>query len=348
MIFEHREFDRHERVCHVTDADAGLRAIIAIHSTVRGPAVGGCRMWGYPSGADALTDVLRLSRGMSLKTAAADLPLGGGKAVIMQPQGTCDRRRLMEAFGSAVDALGGKYWTAEDVGTSVEDMETIASRTSYVAGRTGGARPSGDPSPATAHGVAVCIETAANYLWSATSLSGLVIAVQGLGHVGMELCRILHRAGAGLVVADVDDRKSRAALETFGAAVAGVHEIHAVRCDVLAPCALGGVLNKGTIPDVQARLVCGSANNQLERIEDADRLRARDITYAPDFIANAGGICSVAGEILNITDQAWVGNKITALGTTLRDVLVEAAERRETTALIAERMAISRIRGRAA
>lgn len=347
MIFEHREFDDHERVCFVTDAQAGLRAIIAIHSSVRGPATGGCRIWTYPSSSQALTDVLRLSRGMSLKTAAADLPLGGGKAVVMQPEGGCDRRRLMEAFGSAVDALGGKYWTAEDVGTSVADMETIATRTRYVAGRAHGARPSGDPSPATANGVAVCIEAAANHLWSATSTSGLSIAVQGLGHVGMELCRILHKAGARLIVADVDDLKAQAAVEAFGASVVGVHDIHSAPCDVLAPCALGGVLSASTIPRIQARLICGSANNQLDRIEDAARLQERGIVYAPDFVANAGGICSVAAEILGIADPAWVASKISALGKTLCDVLAHAADTRETTAVIAERMAIKRIRSRA-
>lgn len=342
MIFEHREFDHHERVCFVVDERAGLQAIIAVHSSARGPAAGGCRMWDYSSSADALADVLRLSRGMSLKTAAADLPLGGGKAVIMRPKGDYDRRRLMEAFGEAVDAFGGQYWTAEDVGTSVDDMEIIASRTRYVAGRIGGAHPSGDPSPLTAFGLSICIRAAVEHLWAAKSLSGLKIAVQGLGHVGMELCRILHESGAKLIVADIDGRKTKAA-ETFGAKAVGVHEIHAAKCDVLAPCALGGILSASTIPHIQARLVCGAANNQLATIDDAMRLQQRGIAYAPDFIANAAGICSVASEILNINDPAWVKAKITALGQTLREVLARSAETLETTAVVAERMARDRI-----
>jgi leucine dehydrogenase len=342
-VFEHREFNQHERVCFVVDERAGLQAIIAVHSTLRGPAVGGCRMWHYPTSADALADVLRLSRGMSLKAAVADLPLGGGKAVIMRPKGSYDRRRVMEAFGKAVDEFGGTYWTAEDVGTSVDDMEVIASRTRYVAGRASGRRASGDPSPFTAFGVATCLQAAVDHLWAAKSLSGLEIAVQGLGNVGMELCRILHDSGARLIVADIDERKTRAAIEAFGARAVGVDQIHASKCDVLAPCALGGVLNARTIPHIRARLVCGAANNQLETIDDATRLQQRGITYAPDFIANAAGICSVASEILDINDPAWVRTRITALGQTLRDVLARSAESHETTAVIAERIARSRI-----
>jgi leucine dehydrogenase len=341
VIFEHRAFDQHERVSFVVDERAGLRAIIAIHSSARGPAAGGCRMWDYASSEDALADVLRLSRGMSLKNAAADLPLGGGKAVIMRPKGNYDRDRLMQAFGEAVNALGGSYWTAEDVGTSVDDMTLIASRTPYVAGRA-------DPSPITAFGVAVCIEAAVNQLWAAKSLSGLQIAVQGLGNVGMGLCRLLREGGARLTIADVDERKTRAATEAFDATVVGVDEVHAAKCDVFAPCALGGILNAGTIPQIQARLVCGAANNQLETIDDARRLQARGIAYAPDFITNAGGICSVASEILKINDPAWVKGKIATLGQTLHDVLAQSADSGETSAVIAERMAQSRIEAAAA
>jgi leucine dehydrogenase len=344
VIVEHREFDHHERVCFVADERAGLQAIIAVHSSLRGPAAGGCRMWNYASSADALADVLRLSRGMSLKTAAADLPLGGGKAVIMRPAAGFDRRRLMEAFAEAVEELAGKYWTAEDVGTNAEDMEVIASRTRYVAGRTGGAHPSGDPSPVTATGVIVCMRAAADHLWAAKSLSGLKVAVQGLGSVGMELCRILHGFGARLTVADIDAEKVRTAAEAFGARASGPHDILTEKCDVLAPCALGGILNPATIPQVQARLVCGAANNQLGTIEDARQLHQRGIVYAPDFISNAAGICSVASEILKIDDPAWVEAKIAALGRTLQDVLVRSAETGETTAVVAERLAMDRIR----
>lgn len=346
VIFEHREFDRHERVSFVADEGSGLRAIIAVHSTARGPAAGGCRMWDYATSADALNDALRLSRGMSLKTAAADLPLGGGKAVIMRPKGRFDRRQLLQAFGEAVDTLRGMYWTAEDVGTNVADMEVVASRTRYVAGRTGGARPSGDPSPITAQGVAICIAAAVDHLWNARSLSGLEVAVQGLGNVGMGLCRLLHDKGAKLTVADIDARKARTAADAFGARVFGVDEILKAKCDVLAPCALGGILNAKTIGHLQARLVCGAANNQLDTIDDAKRLQQRGIVYAPDFITNAGGICSVASEILNIEDPAWVNVRLTALGRTLRDVLQRSAATGETTAVIAEQLAMERIESR--
>jgi leucine dehydrogenase len=348
VIFEHREFDRHERVSFVADECAGLQAIIAVHNSVRGPAAGGCRMWDYATSMDALADVLRLSRGMSLKTAAADLPLGGGKAVVLRPKGAFDRRRLMEAFGKAVDAFGGTYWTAEDVGTNVDDMEVIASRTRFVAGRTGGAHPSGDPSPLTAFGVAVCIQAAADHLWRAKSLSGLDVAVQGLGHVGMELCRILHESGARLIVADIDERKAKAAADAFGAKAVSVQEILAAKCDVLAPCALGGILSFSTILRIQARLICGAANNQLDTIECARRLQGRGITYAPDFIVNAAGICSVASEILGIDDPAWVKAKIMGLGQTLCEVLEHSRKTRESTAVVAERIARSRIGTRAA
>lgn len=191
MIFEAREFDRHEHVSFVQDDRVGLRAIIAIHSSELGPAAGGCRMWSYSSSSEALTDALRLSRGMSLKNAVADLPLGGGKAVIMQPDAGFGRQALMEAFGAAVDRLGGRYWTAEDVGTTVADMEHVATNTPFVAGRAG---CSGDPSPFTAKGVVECLRVGVSHVFGAPSLSGITVAVQGLGSVGLDVCRLLRKA----------------------------------------------------------------------------------------------------------------------------------------------------------
>ncbi len=293
----HASFDGHERVVFVEDAALGFVAIIAIHSTALGPAGGGCRIWRYERDADALTDALRLSRGMTYKNAMAELPMGGGKAVIYRMG--ADRTACLQKFGEAVQALGGSYVTAEDVGASVSDMRTIASRTTYVAGipKEHG-QAGGDPSPWTSLGVFLSIEA---LLYGA--VAGKTVAVQGVGAVGFGLCKLLHEAGAKLIVADVNSANLERA-KALGAEIASVDRIHAVAADVFSPNALGAGLNARTIPEIGAPIVCGAANNQLETEADGDRLQARGITYAPDYVVNAGGIINVSAEYLGEAEAA--------------------------------------------
>lgn len=287
----HPSFDNHEQVVFVGGESQGYAGIIAIHSTAIGPAAGGCRIWDYDSADDALTDALRLSRGMTYKNAMADLPLGGGKAVIYRIN--TDRVDAFQKFGEAVEKLNGRYITAEDVGASVADMRAIAGRTSYVAGipKEHG-QAGGDPSPMTALGTFVSIKALLG-----GSVQGRTIAVQGVGNVGFNLCKLLSEEGAKLVVADVNKANLQRA-EAFGVEIAPVDQIHAVNADVFAPCALGAGLNPQTIPELGAPIVCGAANNQLATEADGQRLVERGITYAPDYVVNAGGIINVSAEYL--------------------------------------------------
>jgi leucine dehydrogenase len=284
-------FDNHEEVVAVGGEAQGFAGIIAVHSTVLGPAAGGCRIWDYDSAEDALTDALRLSRGMTYKNAMADLPLGGGKAVIYRIN--TDRVDAFQKFGDAVEALGGRYITAEDVGATVADMRAIAGRTSYVAGLPKEAgQAGGDPSPATAFGVFVSIKALLG-----GSVHGRTIAVPGVGAVGYNLCKLLNEEGARIVVADVN-RANLQRAEALGVEIAPVDQIHAVGADLFSPCALGAGLNERTIPELAAPIVCGAANNQLATEADGERLVARGITYAPDYVINAGGIINVCAEYL--------------------------------------------------
>ncbi|MGD9979536.1 MAG: Leu/Phe/Val dehydrogenase [Hyphomonadaceae bacterium] len=284
-------FDGHEDVVFVGGEAQGFAGIIAIHSTAIGPAAGGCRIWDYDSAEDALTDALRLSRGMTYKNAMADLPLGGGKAVIYRIN--TDRVDAFQKFGEAVEALHGRYITAEDVGATVADMRAIAGRTSYVAGLPKEAgQAGGDPSPMTALGVFVSIKALLG-----GAVQGRTIAVQGVGAVGFNLCKLLSEAGAKLVVADVNKSNLQRA-EVLGVEIAPVDQIHAVKADLFSPCALGAGLNVQTIPELAAPIICGAANNQLATEQDGARLVARGITYAPDYVVNAGGIINVSAEYL--------------------------------------------------
>jgi len=287
----HPSFDGHEDVLFVGSEADGYAGIIAIHSTAIGPAAGGCRIWSYEKDEDALTDALRLSRGMTYKNAMAELPLGGGKSVIYKLTG--DRTKAFEKFGEAVDALGGRYIAAEDVGATVNDMRAIARKTAYVAGIPKEAgQAGGDPSPMTALGVFVSIKALLG-----GSVQGRTVAVQGVGAVGFNLLKLLSAEGAKLVVADVNKNNLMRA-EALGVEIAPVDQIHAVAADLFAPCALGAGLNAQTIPELAAPIVCGAANNQLATEEDGARLVARGITYAPDYVINAGGIINVSAEYL--------------------------------------------------
>lgn len=288
--------DTHESVHYGHEPISGLRTIVAIHSTVLGPSLGGTRFYPYATEEEALVDVLRLSKGMTYKAACAGLAQGGGKGVIIGDPATDANPDLFRAYGRFVEGLAGRYITAEDVGTTVADMEIVATTTSHVSGLSRDRGGSGDPSPATARGVVVAMRAVAARLWSTTDLMGRTVAIKGVGKVGMSLAERLHRLGMDLIVADVDRDASAHAAAEFGAKVVPVGEIHTVACDIFAPCALGADLNPSTIPELACAAVAGCANNQLATPEDAERLVARGILYAPDFVVNAGGIINIAAE----------------------------------------------------
>jgi leucine dehydrogenase len=315
---------------------SGLYTIVAVHSTVRGPSLGGCRMWGYDDSRAALRDALRLSRAMTFKAAAADLPLGGGKGVIVLPEGapvTVTRRRdALLDFAETVDALGGRYVTAEDVGTSSRDMSLIATGTSHVAGLSRGQGGSGDPSPFTALGVESAIRASCARVFGSDSLQGRSICVIGLGHVGSRVAKRCAAAGATLVLSDVDPGK-RALAETLGGRWISTAQAPEAKVDVLCPCALGGILDDLSVPRLRCRIVAGAANNQLADERIAELLRAREILWAPDFIANAGGLINIAHEAGGY-DPAAARRQVRGIGATLQKIF-EAAAAYDTTSLAA-------------
>ncbi len=334
----------HEEVYRVTDATSGLRGFIAIHSTLRGPAAGGLRMRVYGSETEALEDVLRLSHGMSLKNAAADLPLGGGKAVILGDPAKDKTPDLLRAMGRAVQSLNGRYRTAEDMGMSPADMAVLATETAYVAGLAGGDYASGDPSPVTARGVFNAIRRSAAMRFGSAELRGRHVALQGLGHVGSHLAALLHAEGTKLTVSDIDTNRIRRAAEALGAKVVSGDRIHAVAADIFTPCAIGAILNTRTIPELRAGVVAGAANNQLATAQDGRELHQRGILYAPDFVANGGGIINAATEILRIADrQPWVEAKLAALDATLGAIFATARRENRAPSDIAERVAEARL-----
>lgn len=293
-VFSDPDFTDHEQVCFCADADSGLRAIVAIHDTTRGPALGGCRIYDYDSETAAVTDALRLARGMTYKSALADLPLGGGKAVILADARTQKTEALLEAFGRAVDRLGGRYITAEDVGSSIADLEVVRRVTPHVAGITEGG--AGDPSPATAFGVFEGLKAAVRHRLGTSSLDGVTVAVQGLGHVGLGLAEHLAEAGAHLIVADLNENAVDDAVRRLDATPMDAGQIHRAKADVFAPCAMGAVLNDNSIPELAVPVVAGAANNQLAEARHGAVLRERGILYAPDYAINAGGIVNISHE----------------------------------------------------
>ena len=324
-VFDHAEFDHHEALHFITDESTGLRAIIAVHSTTLGPAAGGCRRWSYPSESDALTDALRLSRGMTYKNAVAELPFGGGKAVILSNDAAPKSPELLAAFGRAVDSLGGGYVTAEDVGMSVDDMRYVQQQTKFVSGLPqSGDSAGGDPSPWTALGVHLGIEAAIKVRLGLDSLDGMSVAVQGVGHVGAHLCRLLHDAGAKLVIADVNHDNLEAVTAAMPAEVVAPAEILFSDVDVLAPCALGNVLTAVTIPQIKAKVIAGAANNQLSTLADGARLSARDILYAPDYVINAGGIINVSHEYYGGSSDDRVREDVEKIPLRLQTLFAEA------------------------
>jgi leucine dehydrogenase len=342
-VFDHPAFDDHEQVCAVRDRASGMTALIAVHSTALGPGAGGVRMHAYADAEQALRDVLRLSRGMSFKNALAGLSLGGGKAVLIGDPRRDKTEARLRALGRAIDGLGGRYLAAEDVGMTLADMETIALETPHVFGRDPKAGFGGEPSPMTALGVFLALEVCARRALGKDDLNGVRVAVQGAGAVGADLCRRLGQAGAAVIVADVDAERAARAAAACGGLVAPADAILTAEADMLAPCAMGAVLTDETIAALRVKAVCGAANNQLAEPRHADALAARGILYAPDYVANAGGIINVAHEVAGGYDAAKVEAHVRRIAGTLEGVFEEAAREGLTPAAIADAQALRRI-----
>ncbi|MFT3809714.1 MAG: amino acid dehydrogenase [Micropepsaceae bacterium] len=346
-VFEMPDYDGHEEVAFFADKTTGYRGLIAIHDSTLGPACGGTRMWAYADSTAALTDALRLSRGMSYKNAMAELPLGGGKSVIIGDARTAKTPALMRAHGRAVDSLGGRYVTAMDVGMTEADMETLASVTKHVAGYAQPGKTGGDPSPMTAWGVFCGIKAAVAFVNGSDDLKDLRVAIQGVGNVGYDVARYLKEAGAELVVADVNEKNVARAVETLGALAVVPELIHAESADVFAPCALGAILNDTTIPQIKAKIVAGGANNQLARPQShGAAVMGRGILYAPDYVINGGGIIRVCGQIYDWTDED-IRARTTRIGATLTEVFTAAKRDSRPTHEVADEIARARIAAKA-
>jgi leucine dehydrogenase len=332
----------YERVVWGTEEAAGYQGIVVIHNTALGPAVGGTRYWSYKSEDDALTDALRLARGMTYKNALAGLPFGGGKSIVMRSSEAADREQLFRAHGRMVDSFAGKYVTAEDVGTSTADMEYILKETSYVGGLQG---RSGDPSPHTARGVFRAMQAAARHKWGSDDLAEKTVAIQGCGHVGYFLAGELARVGARLIVTDVDNAKVRRVVDEYRATAVAPEEIYSAPADVFSPCALGGIVNCETIPQLKAEMIVGGANNQLLEPRHGDQLEQRGILYAPDYAANAGGVINGCCREMLGWDVPRTLKKTDAIYDTLLRIFDLARRERVPTYQAADRLAEERWRG---
>jgi leucine dehydrogenase len=339
-IFTAADFDNHELVTFCCDEETGLRAIIAIHNTNRGPALGGCRYWSYQSEQEAITDVLRLSRGMTYKSALANLNLGGGKSVIIGDAAKDKTPEKMKAFGRFIERLNGLYITAEDVNTTPEDMRMIHQGTSHVVGLPGNGG-SGDPSIITAYGVYMGIKACVKYKFKVNSLAGLHIALQGLGHVGMELARLLHADGVKLTVADLNSESVQYAVDHFSATAVSVHDILKTPCDIFSPCALGGVINDGTIDQLNCKIIAGAANNQLAEARHGHILHQKGLLYAPDYLINAGGLINVTYEGPNYNRHV-VLKHVDGIYNTMMEILHMAEEQDIPTNIACDQIAEQR------
>jgi leucine dehydrogenase len=334
------DFDAHEAVHFFTDEKTGLRAIIAVHSTHLGPAAGGARFWHYADDGDALTDALRLSRGMSYKNAMAGLPLGGGKSVLLAPAERTKSPDYLHAFGDAVEKLGGSYVTAEDVGMSVTDMVEVARRTKFLAGLpNSGSDVGGDPGPHTSLGVFLGIKAAVKRALGKDSLEGLHIAMQGAGSVASGVAMHACAEGARLSIADVDAAKAQKLADTVGGAVVPVDDVLELEADVVSPNALGAILTEESIAALNAPIVAGGANNQLATPDDGQRLHDRGILYAPDYVINAGGIINVCTEYLGDGDAALVRERIEGIPIRLEQIWSESQSSGRNPAAVADAMA---------
>ena len=341
--FEQLEKNSHEQVVLCYQPDSNLKAIIAIHNTKLGPGLGGCRMWNYESDEAALTDVLRLSKGMTYKAAVSGLNLGGAKAVIIGDPKKIKSEALFRSFGRFVETLGGRYITAEDVGTTVDDMEHVFMETDYAVGVAKAHGGSGDPSPFTAYGVLQGIKACVSAKLDKTSLNGVSIAIQGLGNVGTNLCRYLHEENAKLFVTDIDEKRCERIKSEYGAEIVGIDEIAFLDVDVFAPCALGGVINDDSIDKIKTKIVAGGANNQLAESRHGDLLYERGILYAPDYAINAGGLMNVYVELEGYSRER--ATRMTrGVYQTISDIVKVSAKEKIPTYKAADRVAEKRLK----
>ncbi|MDB4032408.1 amino acid dehydrogenase [Porticoccaceae bacterium] len=348
-VYTHKEFDDHQQIAFFNDRQSGLRAIIAVHNTNLGPALGGCRMWPYSSEDEALNDVLRLSRGMTYKSAIANLKLGGGKAVIIGDPRTEKSDALLYAMGDFIEGLGGRYITAEDSGTSVKDILKMGERTRYVSGVNKASDHGGDPSPSTAYGVFVSLREAVIYKLGRSNLKGLKVAIQGLGNVGYRLAEYLHEAGALLYVTDIVQASVDRAVRELGATAVTGDEIFALDVDVFAPCALGAAINDKTIGQLKAGIIAGAANNQLATVDHGLQLHKKGILYTPDYVVNAGGIIDVYYQRKMLEPEYSAQNyasdlatKVEEIGDTLKEIFERSAAENIPTFMVADRVAEER------
>ncbi|WP_186578019.1 branched-chain amino acid dehydrogenase [Aquibacillus kalidii] len=341
-IFDYMETYDYEQLVICQDKQSGLKAIIAIHDTTLGPALGGTRMWTYESEEAAIEDALRLAKGMTYKNAAAGLNLGGGKTVIIGDPKKDKNEAMFRAFGRYIQGLNGRYITAEDVGTTVQDMDIIHEETDYVTGISPAFGSSGNPSPVTAYGVYKGIKAAAKEMFGSDMLDGKTIAIQGVGSVAFTLCEYLHKEGASLIVTDINKEAVNRAVEAFGAKAVDPDDIYSVDCDIYAPCALGATINDDTIPKLKAKVVAGAANNQLQEAKHGDELQHRGILYAPDFVINAGGVINIADE-LNGYNKERALKRVETIYDNLTKVFEIAKRDHIPTYMAADRMAEERI-----
>ena len=342
-VFEHINGDGYEQVVYCSDDQSGLRAIVAIHSTALGPALGGTRFYPYRTEEQALVDVLRLAKGMTYKAAAAGLDLGGGKAVIIGDPKRTKNEELLRAYGRFVETLGGRYITAEDVGTALEDMDVVRRETRWVTGCSHTYGGSGDPSPVTAYGVTQGMRACLVEAFGDPDLKGRTVAVQGVGKVGNALCGYLVEQGAKVTIGDVDVDNLGKAVSAYGVETVPIEEIHKLDVDIFAPCALGGVINDDTISELGCKIIAGSANNQLAREQHGEKLRDLGILYAPDFVINAGGLMNVEDELRGYdVDRAM--KRVEGIYKQLQHIFTVAREKNLSTARAAEEYAEERIR----
>ena len=332
----HPDFDQHEKV--VFHNDANLQAIIAIHNTNLGPAAGGCRIYPYSSSQAALTDVLRLSRGMTYKSAMAGLPMGGGKSVIIADPLTDKNPRMLAAMGDFIDSFKGKYIAAEDSGSTVSDMMIMAKHTQYVSGFSDREQDAGDPSPVTALGVFYGIEEAVMHRYG-RSLKGMRVAVQGVGNVGINLVRLLKEAKAKVIVADANPQRVAEVVRQFKVDCCSIDKILSTEVDVLAPCALGGAINPESVSGLQTAIIAGAANNQLANEEMGNELLKKGILYAPDYVINCGGIIDIYHQRKGIRDSEEITKQLQIIRENLSNILVESDRTNRTTNEVADDLA---------
>lgn len=345
MVFEKIVSDNFEQIIFCNDSSVGLKGIIAVHSTVLGPAVGGCRMWNYANEAEALTDVLRLSKGMTYKAAISGLNWGGGKSIMIGDPNTQKTPAMLARFGEMVDRLGGHYVTAKDVGIGAEDLKQMKTKTKHILGVQGESGSSGDPSPATAwgvyHGVKACVKKA----FKTDSLNGIRVALQGLGSVSFGLIELLQKEGAKVIGCDIDQKRVEMAVQKYRIETVGIDAIYDVDCDVFSPSALGATINANTLGRIKGKIIAGAANNQLATIEDGKRVVEKGMIYAPDYAINAGGLINIYHEaaIPGGYQKERAFEHIERIGKTIEEILNRAEAERKPTAMITDHIVEERL-----